>query len=182
MKLIAKAFEIATEAHKNQLRKPCLTKPELIRPYILHPIQVSLLLYNHGFVDEKLHAAGLLHDVLEDCSEYSEERLLSELGDKETVSIVKELTDADNGLKGKAKREAKIQRVVKTFSFNARIVLAGDILANIIDMKEFPAYEPSLGKAFVESCKKLGVALSQNLCEDQVAIIRPFQQTIINYA
>lgn len=53
-----KAFEVANEAHGNQLRKSG-------EPYIIHPIAVAEILFELG-MDMPSIAAALLHDVVED--------------------------------------------------------------------------------------------------------------------
>lgn len=56
--LIDKAYRIADDMHKNQIRKSG-------EPYIIHPIAVALILADLG-MDEETIIAGLLHDVVED--------------------------------------------------------------------------------------------------------------------
>ena len=56
--LVVKAFEIANNLHKGQLRKSG-------EPYIIHPIAVSFILANFG-MDTETIVAGLMHDVVED--------------------------------------------------------------------------------------------------------------------
>ncbi len=60
-------------------------------PYIVHPYAVAFLLA-HYVDDEDVIIAGLLHDVLEDVPEYTEEQLLSEFGAR-VLLIVKEVTE-----------------------------------------------------------------------------------------
>lgn len=59
---IEKAYNIAREAHQNQLRKSG-------EPYIIHPIAVSIILANLK-MDVSSIIAGLLHDIIED-TDYS---------------------------------------------------------------------------------------------------------------
>ena len=56
--LIEKAYQLAAEAHKTQVRKSG-------EPYIIHPLYVSIILADLE-LDKETIAAGLLHDVLED--------------------------------------------------------------------------------------------------------------------
>ncbi len=62
--MVEKAYSLAYEAHKNQLRKSG-------EPYIIHPISVSLILADMEMDMESI-MAGLLHDVVEDTG-YSED-------------------------------------------------------------------------------------------------------------
>ena len=57
--LIGKAYRLAKNLHGNQIRKGG-------EPYIVHPVEVALILAKLGF-DENVISAALLHDVVEDC-------------------------------------------------------------------------------------------------------------------
>lgn len=63
--LIEKAYQVASEAHKNQLRKSG-------EPYIIHPLNVSIILADLE-LDKETIVAGLLHDVVEDTIMTTEE-------------------------------------------------------------------------------------------------------------
>lgn len=63
-KLIRKAFEVAVDAHKDQRRKSG-------EAYIFHPIAVAKIVAEEIGLDATSIAAALLHDVVEDCEDYS---------------------------------------------------------------------------------------------------------------
>ena len=75
VELIRKAFELANNAHKDQLRKSG-------EPYLIHPMAVAEILADLG-MDEETIVAGLLHDVVED-TDYTLQDL-SEMGFPQTV-------------------------------------------------------------------------------------------------
>jgi GTP diphosphokinase / guanosine-3',5'-bis(diphosphate) 3'-diphosphatase len=62
---IIKAYEYAFQRHKGQNRKSD-------EPYIIHPVEVSILLANLN-ADVDTICSGLLHDVIEDCEVKAEE-------------------------------------------------------------------------------------------------------------
>ncbi len=57
--MLSSAILMAHQAHKNQVRKGSST------PYIVHPVEVAIILAQNG-VSEEVIIAGLLHDTLED--------------------------------------------------------------------------------------------------------------------
>jgi GTP diphosphokinase / guanosine-3',5'-bis(diphosphate) 3'-diphosphatase len=69
--LVRRAFQFAEEKHRPQKRKNG-------EPYIIHPAEVTEILADLE-MDEKTLAAGLLHDVVEDC-EVTVEELEREFG------------------------------------------------------------------------------------------------------
>ena len=83
--IVYKAYEIAREAHKNQFRKSG-------EPYIIHPLNVALILTSLESDLESI-AAALLHDVVEDTS-YTSENIKSLLGE-EIANLVDGVTKLD---------------------------------------------------------------------------------------
>ncbi len=100
---VDRALRIAIEAHQDQKRKGDGS------PYIIHPVAVALKLASAGF-SEKVIAAALVHDVLED-TDYPEEKLLERLA-REVVDIVKAVTN-DGSLSWIEKKEKYIETVRK---------------------------------------------------------------------
>ncbi len=70
--IINKAYEKATDLHKNQKRKDGT-------PYISHPVAVALILAKLDF-DENVIAGALLHDTIEDC-DYSPKQFKQDFND-----------------------------------------------------------------------------------------------------
>ena len=58
--MIQRAIAFATKAHDGQLRKGTM------RPYILHPLEVGVIVARMT-EDEEVISAAILHDTIEDC-------------------------------------------------------------------------------------------------------------------
>ncbi len=78
MELLAKAYDVAADMHKDQLRKSG-------EPYLIHPLCVAEILADLGMDDETI-AAGLLHDVIED-TPYTKEDMTKDFGEKITQMV-----------------------------------------------------------------------------------------------
>lgn len=75
--LLAKAIALAATAHQNQINS------KNGEPYILHPIRVM----RRAKTDEE-RIVAILHDVLEDCDEWTKERLSTEGFPDEIVEAI----------------------------------------------------------------------------------------------
>lgn len=121
---IDKALSFAVKAHKDQFRK---TDPSL--PYIYHPISVGFILLRAGFSDEVV-AAGILHDVVEDCG-VTAEKMESEFGDKVT-SLVKAVSENKEDSWEKRKQDYS-DRIMRS-SPEVKAIAAADKLHNIYSL------------------------------------------------
>ena len=85
--LVRTALQLATELHHGQPR-------EAGGPYIYHPIRVTMKLWRLCIREEYILAAALLHDVLEDCEERLDKKMLARFYavDRRAVAIVHLLT------------------------------------------------------------------------------------------
>ncbi len=86
---VRRAYDFAYQAHDGQKRKSG-------KPYIEHPLQVAYLLTDLHLEPAAI-AAGLLHDVVEDCKVKHEQ--LAELFGEETVTLVEAVTKIEKAEK-----------------------------------------------------------------------------------
>jgi (p)ppGpp synthase/HD superfamily hydrolase len=85
------ALVFAARAHRAQVRKGSDI------PYIIHPVQVAMILLTHGF-DEDLAIAGLLHDTVEDTGASLDEiEAIFGVGVRDLVAAVSETKIDDGG-------------------------------------------------------------------------------------
>lgn len=100
MRIVDKALQLAFAAHEGQKRHEGT-------PYITHPVAVALMLALKGF-DDKVVAAALVHDVLEDTS-VTEYEMRLELGD--VVTEIVKAVSYDRSLPWREQRERYIESV-----------------------------------------------------------------------
>ena len=127
--LIADAMAFAATCHRAQRRKDPLGSP-----YILHPTQVMLLLWDAGVTDPVVLAAALLHDTVED-TQARHEDLLERFG-AEVAGVVAETSD-DKRLPKSERKRLQIEQAA-TKSERARLVMLADKIANVRDMLDTP--------------------------------------------
>lgn len=115
------ALRASHDAHEGQTRKG-----EPIA-YITHPYHVALLLARAGADDVTIQAA-LLHDVVEDCEDWTEQRVADEFG-IQVAAVVAELTEP-KGESWEVRKQGALDRVA-TMSVRAVVVKAADKLHNM---------------------------------------------------
>ncbi|MFM1538936.1 RelA/SpoT family protein [Helcococcus bovis] len=120
VELITKAFNLAREKHKGQVRNSG-------EEYIVHPVEVSIILASMQMDDQTI-CAGLMHDVLED-TDYSKKDMEKEFGE-EITALVDGVTKLKN-LKYKTKEEAQIESIRKMV-----LAMANDIRVIIIKLSD----------------------------------------------
>lgn len=118
-KLIRKAFEVALDGHKEQRRKSG-------EAYIFHPIAVARIVASEIGLDATSIAAALLHDVVEDCEDYSIEDIEQMFG--ETVArIVDGLTKISSMSKEKdmavSLQAENFRKMLLTLNDDVRVII-----------------------------------------------------------
>ncbi len=125
--MIAKAYETAERAHRNQFRKSG-------EPYIIHPLNVAIILADLE-MDKETIVAGLLHDVVEDTM-MTEEDLEREFGQDvallvDGVTKLEKIPLSSEGEKSDAKLEMQAENLRKMF-----LAMAKDIRVILIKLAD----------------------------------------------
>lgn len=119
---IEHALEVCLKAHQGQFRKGGDAVP-----YAVHPAHMALILSRVG-VPTEVVAAALLHDVVEDCDDWSAERLRAEFGDA-VADIVADLTE-DKSKTWEERKQAALEHVAHMSDLSV-LVKAADKLHNL---------------------------------------------------
>ena len=110
---IARAFEVAEEAHRGQLRKSG-------EEYITHPLAVARILADLGIGVTSLVAA-LLHDTVED-TPYTLEQLTKDFGE-EVALLVDGVTKLDKVHYGEHAQAETVRKMVVSMSKDIRVLV-----------------------------------------------------------
>lgn len=127
--LVLAAASFASRAHRHQLRKDEST------PYVAHPMRVALIVRHlFGCDDERVLAAALLHDVLEDTTtDYDD---LVEHFDPIIANWVAALSK-DKRLP-EEEREAAYAQQLRTAGWQVHLIKLADMYDNLTDARRLP--------------------------------------------
>ncbi len=115
--LIIRAYEFAKVCHKNVFRKSG-------EPYIIHPLSVACILAEMH-ADADTIAAGLLHDILEDCPQITKEYLASNFNPTiaNLVDGVTKLKKIDFNNDKILTEEANIRKLIESSYSDIRVII-----------------------------------------------------------
>ena len=133
--LIEQAFEMAREAHREQVRRSG-------EPYITHPLGVALILADLG-LDDVTIAAALLHDAVEDTT-VTKSDIERELG-ADVATIVDGVTKLDRLQfdSKEAQQAATLRKMLVAMAKDIRVLLIklADRLHNMRTIASLPEFK-----------------------------------------
>lgn len=148
--IVRKALKFAAKAHEGQKRK------YTGKDYITHPIEVLIILLAVT-EDPEVHAAALLHDVVEDTAMEHTDVLVE--FDQEIGFLVWELTDQSKPEDGNRAARKKIDRDhLAKASEKAQTIKLADLISNTKSIKE---HDPRFWKVYREEAIALVEVLTK---------------------
>ncbi len=123
--LTAQAVRFAREWHDGQHRASDDA------PFVIHPLEVGVLLHNTGAPDEVV-AAGVLHDVIEDTS-VSHADIGRRFGSR-VEQLVEAVTD-DETIEDKDERKKAGRRKVQAAGHDAAMIFAADKISKVRELR-----------------------------------------------
>lgn len=124
--MVERAVQFAAKAHSGQKRKGVPI------PYILHPMEVAVIV-SEMTIDEEVIVAAILHDTLEDCKEVTKEILLEQFGTR-VVSLI-EAESEDKSKTWIERKQATISHLQKETRLEVKMIALADKLANLRSMQ-----------------------------------------------
>lgn len=148
--LVNEALEFAAERHAGQFRADGVT------PYVRHPEMVVAILRRHGVRHSPTLAAAALHDLVEEGRATLVE-IRQRFGN--VVAWIVDLLSDPPG--ARADRWRHQLAFIPKAALNVQVVKLGDILANRIDMIQFPpiSWDQRAREAYMDH----GVAMARAL-------------------
>ena len=140
-RLVIRALERASTWHDGQWRR----HPTEKIPYIAHPATVGFLLQRAGYSDEII-AAGILHDVIEDCGVTKEE--IAAAFSPEIAELVAWLTEPTQNIETWKERKDLYRQQLTQAPDEALIIKAADCVANLTSLLDALEVDPTTWSMF----------------------------------
>lgn len=131
--LIHKAVALAIKVHELDVKKK---RKGTDIPYITHPLVVGMIL---AMVtkDEKIIAAGILHDTIEDCEPYGSitREMLAKEFNSDVARMVDDVTEQDKTLPWMERKMAALEHI-KNMPHDSLLVKSADVLHNLSELND----------------------------------------------
>lgn len=130
-KLIQKAIDFATDVH--EVKQKHKRKGKDI-PYLTHVLSVGLILARVTD-DQNIIAAGILHDIIEDCQPYGSvtRELIKKEFNESVARMVDDVTEKDKALPWLERKMAALEHI-KAMSHDSQLVKSADVLHNLSEL------------------------------------------------
>lgn len=179
---IAKAYELARDAHSGQSRSSG-------EPYITHPVAVAGIMASMR-LDAQSIMAALMHDVIEDCG-VSKESLVEQFGQQvaDLVEGVSKLTQIKFGSKAEAQAE-NFRKMMMAMTKDIRVILI-KLADRLHNMQTLGALTPQKRRRIAQEtleiyapiANRLGMyAIRQELEELGFAALYPYRYKVLRQA
>jgi len=137
--MIQRAIAFATKAHDGQLRKGTM------RPYILHPLEVGVIVARMT-EDEEVISAAILHDTIEDCEGVTA-KMIEQMFSKRVAELVQKESE-DKSKTWMERKGATIQHL-KVAEREVQMIGLADKLSNMRDIdRDYPIDGEKLWERF----------------------------------
>ena len=174
LSIIEKAYRMAAEAHKDQKRKSG-------EPYIIHPLNVALILAELE-LDKETIIAGLLHDVVED-TELTLADVEREFGGEvaNLVEGVTKITQIDWGMDKEDIEAENLRKMFMAMAKDIRVILV-KLADRLHNMRTYQYWSPETQKRkaketmdiFSPVADRLGISkIKIELDDRSLAILHP---------
>ncbi len=172
--LIEKAYRLAADAHKEQVRRSG-------EPYIIHPLNVALILAQLE-LDKETIVAGILHDVIED-TPYTYDDVKRIFGEEiaELVEGVTKVTQIDWGNDREEEQAENLRKMFIAMAKDIRVILV-KLADRLHNMRTYMYWTPETQKRKAEEtleifspvASRLGISkLKIELDDRSLAILHP---------
>ena len=114
---IIKAYDYAKYLHDGQYRQSG-------EPYIIHPLNVAYILAEYH-ADTDTICAAMLHDVLEDCSDKTSKKEITDMFNEEVANLVDGVTKINkmNFSSKSEETEANARKIITSLTNDVRIII-----------------------------------------------------------
>jgi myo-inositol-1(or 4)-monophosphatase len=137
--MIQRAIAFATKAHDGQLRKGTM------RPYILHPLEVGVIVARMT-EDEEVISAAILHDTIEDCEGVTAQ-MIEQMFSKRVAELVQK--ESEDKSKTWMERKGATIHHLKVAEREVQMIGLADKLSNMRDIdRDYPECGEELWQRF----------------------------------